>query len=67
MLVISNLDVSTKYYIRVLASTKVGRGNYSDSEGKFTNGSKLFSFSNLGHAIVLLVFLLLSNFFIFMT
>ena len=39
-LVISNLNVSTKYYVRVLASTKVGRGIYSESEGKFTNGSK---------------------------
>ena len=67
MLVISNLNVSTKYYVRVLASTKVGRGNYSESEGKFTNGSKLFSFINLGHAIVLLVHLLLSISFIFMT
>ena len=65
MLVISNLHASTKYYVRVLASTKVGRGNYSESEGKFTNGSKLFSFIKLGPAIVLLVFLLLSIFFIF--
>ena len=40
MLVISNLNVSTKYYVCVLASTKVGRGNYSESKGKFTNGSK---------------------------
>ena len=67
MLVISNLNVSTKYYVRVLASTKVGRGNYSESEGKFTNGSKLFSFMNPGYAIVLLVFLLLSTVFNFMT
>ena len=40
VLVISNLDASTKYYIRVLASTKVGRGEYSESTGKFNNGSK---------------------------
>ena len=66
MLVISNLNVSTKYYVRVLASTKVGRGNYSESERKFTNGSKLSSFINQGLAIVLLVFLLISIFSIFM-
>ena len=42
MLVIGSLNASTKYYVRVLASTKVGRGNYSDSKGKFTNGSKCF-------------------------
>jgi hypothetical protein len=40
MLVIDNLNVSTKYYVRVLASTKVGSGNYSKSKGKFTNESK---------------------------
>ena len=40
MLVIASLNDSTKYYVRVLASTKVGRGNYSESKGKFTNGSK---------------------------
>ncbi len=66
MLVISNLNVSTKYYVRVLASTKVGRGNYSESERKFTNGSKLFSFINLGHAIVLWYFYCYP-FFYFMT
>ncbi|XP_028402634.1 uncharacterized protein LOC114525469 [Dendronephthya gigantea] len=38
MLVIDNLNASTKYYVRVLASTKVGRGNYSKSQGIFTNG-----------------------------
>ncbi len=63
MLVISNLNDSTKYYVRVLASTKVGRGNYSDSERKFTNGSKLSSFISQGLAIVLLVFLLVFTFF----
>jgi hypothetical protein len=40
MLVIDNLNDSTKYYVRVLASTKVGSGNYSESKGKFTNQSK---------------------------
>ena len=40
MLTINNLNVSTKYYVRVLASTKVGVGNYSQSEEKFTNGGK---------------------------
>jgi hypothetical protein len=43
MIVIASLNVSTKYYVRVLASTKVGRGPYSESEGKFTNGSKFCS------------------------
>ena len=36
MLVIGNLKVSTKYYVRVLASTKIGRGMYSNSTKKFT-------------------------------
>jgi hypothetical protein len=40
MIVIDNLIASTKYYVRVLASTKGGRGIYSESEGKFANGSK---------------------------
>ena len=35
-----NLNPVTKYYVRVLASTKAGGGNYSESEGFFTNGSK---------------------------
>ena len=39
-LLISSLNPSTKYYVRVLASTKVGRGNYSKSEHKSTNASK---------------------------
>ena len=39
---ITNLDVSTKYYVRVLASTKVGPGQYSKYEGKFTNASKYY-------------------------
>ena len=43
---IRNLNASTKYYVRVLASTKVGRGNYSDSKGKFTNGSKFLIHAN---------------------
>ena len=37
---IGGLNASTKYYVRVLASTKVGRGNYSESTKTFTNGSK---------------------------
>ena len=40
MLVIASLNASTKYYVRVLASTKVSPGPYSESEGKLTNGSK---------------------------
>ena len=43
MLVIGSLIDSTKYYVRVLASTKVGSGPYSKSKGKFTNGSKFCS------------------------
>ena len=35
-----NLNPFTKYYVRVLASTKVGHGNYSESKGIFTSGSK---------------------------
>jgi hypothetical protein len=35
-----NLNSLTKYYVRVLASTKVGHGNYSESKGFFTSGSK---------------------------
>ena len=40
MIGIDNLIDSTKYYVRVLASTDVGPGPYSESKGKFTNGSK---------------------------
>jgi hypothetical protein len=43
MLVIASLNVSTKYYVRLLASTEVGPGPYSESEGKFTNGSRFCS------------------------
>ena len=39
-LVISSLNSSSKYYVRVVASTKVGRGSYSKSEEKSTNASK---------------------------
>ncbi|CAB3999610.1 Receptor-type tyrosine- phosphatase delta, partial [Paramuricea clavata] len=35
---VGNLNTSTKYFVRVLASTKVGHGTYSESEGFFTNG-----------------------------
>jgi hypothetical protein len=37
---VGNLSPLTKYYVRVLASTKVGHGNYSESKGFFTSGSK---------------------------
>jgi hypothetical protein len=37
---IVNLYPLTRYYVRVLASTKVGHGNYSESRGFFTSGSK---------------------------
>jgi hypothetical protein len=39
---VRNLNTSTKYYVRVLASTTVGVGNYSESRGFFTNGSKYY-------------------------
>ncbi|CAB4002471.1 Receptor-type tyrosine- phosphatase delta, partial [Paramuricea clavata] len=35
---VGNLNSSTKYFVRVLASTNVGHGNYSESKGFFTNG-----------------------------
>ncbi|CAB3981683.1 Receptor-type tyrosine- phosphatase delta, partial [Paramuricea clavata] len=34
-----NLNPLSKYYVRVLASTKVGHGNYSESKGLFTSGN----------------------------
>ncbi len=37
---VGNLNASTKYYVRVLASTKAGHGDYSESKGFFTNGRK---------------------------
>ena len=40
MLVAENLNASTKYHVRVLATTKTGDGNYSESKGFFTNGRK---------------------------
>ena len=43
-LLVRNLNASTEYFIRVLASTKVGRGNYSESKGVFTNGSKTYMY-----------------------
>ena len=35
-MVIGNLNASTKYYVRVVASTKDGPGHYSENAGKFT-------------------------------
>ncbi|XP_028405442.1 uncharacterized protein LOC114528043 [Dendronephthya gigantea] len=35
---VRNLNASTKYYIRVLASNEGGDGNYSESKGFLTNG-----------------------------
>ncbi|CAB4030574.1 receptor-type tyrosine- phosphatase delta-like isoform X2, partial [Paramuricea clavata] len=35
---VGNCNASTKYYVRVLANTKVGHGNFSESKGFFTNG-----------------------------
>ena len=37
---VKNLNAETKYNIRVLSSTKVGHGNYSESIGFFTSASK---------------------------
>jgi hypothetical protein len=37
--IVGNLNSSTKYFVRVLASNKVGHGNDSESEGFFTNGN----------------------------
>ncbi len=39
-LLVGNLNAPTKYYVRVLASTKVGYGNYSESREFFTKASK---------------------------
>jgi hypothetical protein len=38
--VVRHLTAPTKYYVRILASTKIGHGNYSESRGFLTNGSK---------------------------
>ena len=54
MLSFTSLNASTKYYVRVFASTKVGPGPYSESRGKFTNGGKFFSHATL---IILVSFL----------
>ena len=37
-LLINNLSFSTKYFVRVLATTRGGSGNYSQSQEAFTNG-----------------------------
>jgi hypothetical protein len=37
---VRNLNASTKYYVRVLASNKAGSSAYSKSKGFFTNGRK---------------------------
>lgn len=37
---VENLHSSTKYYIRVMASTKIGHGNYSESKMFYTDESK---------------------------
>ena len=38
--VVRNLNPYIKYYVRILASTKAGPGNYSESEVLYTNGGK---------------------------
>ena len=37
---VANLHSSTKYYIRVMASTKIGHGIYSESKIFYTDKSK---------------------------
>ena len=44
LIVIGNLNATTKYYVRVLASTKVGPGIYSESKWKLTNRGMCFFF-----------------------
>ena len=44
---VGNLNSSTIYYVRVLASTKVGLGNYSESKRFFTNGGKMVFISEI--------------------
>ena len=39
-LFVEKLRPSTKYYIRVMASTKIGHGNYSESNMFYTDESK---------------------------
>ena len=43
-LIIANLNYTTKYFVRVRASTKAGSGHFSGSQHQFTNGSKLKRF-----------------------
>jgi hypothetical protein len=50
---VRNLNTSTKYFVRVLASTKVGHGIYSESEGFFTNGSK---YKHMSYAVYIAIF-----------
>ena len=50
--VVGNLNASTIYFARVLASTKVGPGNYSKSKGFFTNESKLCLLEKLFKIVV---------------
>ena len=60
-----NLNASTKYYVSVLASTRVGRGNYSESVEKFTNGSKCYFFIHLTKSMSVPIFIYFYSFFIF--
>ena len=52
---VESLKASTKYYVRVFASTKVGHGDYSESKAFFTNASKchMFRFSYLPFGLCL--------------
>ena len=43
---IGNLNASTEYYVRVLVTTKVGGGSYSESKRFFTNASKYMTCSD---------------------
>ena len=47
---LTSLKASTKYYVRILASTKVGNGNYSANREFFTNGGKYNIYDTLSFA-----------------
>ena len=49
---VGNLNALTKYYVRVLASTKVGHGNYSKSKVFMTNERKLNSYFTLWYVVL---------------
>ena len=44
VLFVSHLNSSTRYFVKVLASTKAGHGIYSEPKEQITNGSKYLSY-----------------------